>query len=80
MKFESLNNSKYSLTPEKMGQLVGGQKVVKNSPEGTYKLGAGHTVTCCSDVMTFANERDAKYGYIQSVEFYDCDGNLILKA
>lgn len=25
MKFESLNNSKYSLTPEKMGQLVGGK-------------------------------------------------------
>ena len=25
MKLESLNNSKYSLTPEKMGELVGGK-------------------------------------------------------
>ena len=26
MKLESLNNPKYSLTPEKMGQLVGGEQ------------------------------------------------------
>lgn len=34
MKLESLNNSKYSLTPEKMGELVGGSI-------STYTTGGG---------------------------------------
>ena len=36
MKLESLNNPKYSLTPEKMGQLVGGESNQEWSKGGYY--------------------------------------------
>lgn len=60
MKLESLNNPKYSLTPEKMGELVGGAAHVKTSGAnqqtgasadisvsytGTDAQGAGKTVS-----------------------------------
>lgn len=35
MKLETLNNPKYSLTPEKMGQLVGGDRVASQTGGGT---------------------------------------------
>lgn len=39
MKLESLNNSKYSLTPEKMGELVGG-RVYGSATGGSGKYSA----------------------------------------
>jgi len=80
MKLESLNNSKYSLTPEKMGELVGGQKVTTHSAGGTYKFGANNTVTCHHDVITYANETDARRNMAQNVEFYDANGKLLLRT
>ena len=50
MKLESLNSPKYSLSPEKMGQLVGGEKITVRSPGGTYKIsGSGREISCDYD-------------------------------
>lgn len=39
MKLESLNNPKYSLTPEKMGQLVGGEQTCTVTGAGVASQG-----------------------------------------
>jgi hypothetical protein len=39
MKLETLNNSKYSLTPEKMGELVGGERVMSQTGSGNNSQG-----------------------------------------
>lgn len=43
MKLESLNNPKYSLTPEKMGQLVGGDRVASQTGGGTSSQGKAYS-------------------------------------
>lgn len=53
MKLESLNNSKYSLTPEKMGQLVGGERIYV-STSACYIKGVKNS----GDIVSYANERD----------------------
>jgi len=47
MKLESLNNSKYSLTPEKMGKLIGGSVCCEPSNGGNY----GSTTNYSCDVV-----------------------------
>ena len=46
MKLESLKNSKYSLTPEKMGKLVGGEVCCETTGGGTI----GNFANCSCDV------------------------------
>ncbi len=57
MKLESLNNSKYSLTPEKMGKLVGG-RIYGNvtGPSGKYSSDAQVTRTNGDDYRTGKDE------------------------
>lgn len=71
MKLESLNSPKYSLSPEKMGQLVGGEKITVRSPGGTYKIsGSGREISCDYDIVTYANEADKRHNICTNVQFY----------
>lgn len=54
MKLESLNNSKYSLTPEKMGQLVGGEQCCEPSGPGDY----GNQKNCSCDAVIHFDENE----------------------
>ena len=60
MKLESLNNPKYSLTPEKMGELVGGEAHSECSSGGYEYLGytiSADYVTYNEDGEVTTNER-----------------------
>lgn len=59
MKLESLNNSKYSLTPEKMGELVGGEQCCETSNPGDYSNGKFKNCSC--DVILHYDENDPHY-------------------
>ena len=70
-KIESLNSPKYSLTPEKMGELVGGDKITVRSPGGTYRnVGSGVEITCSYDILIYANEADKRHGICSDIEFH----------
>ena len=56
-KLESLNSPKYSLTPEKMGELVGGQQILQSTGRGSLN---GVEVSC--DLVTYANKTDQRHG------------------
>lgn len=73
-KLEALNSPKYSLTPEKMGELVGGEKVYVRSKGGTYKT-PSHTITCNYDVKVYANEADRRHGMCENILFYGDGSN-----
>ena len=68
MKFESLNNSKYSLTPEKMGKLVGGERIYV-STSACYIKGVKNS----GDIASYANQHD-KDNNIESGPLYAFDG------
>lgn len=53
MKLESLNNSKYSLTPEKMGELVGGKQMKVCTGSCTV-----NSTACSCDMYIYANQQD----------------------
>ncbi|MBQ9509341.1 MAG: hypothetical protein IJR53_07995 [Bacteroidales bacterium] len=53
MKLESLNNSKYSLTPEKMGELVGGKQMQVCTGSCTV-----NGTACSCDMYIYANQQD----------------------
>ncbi|MCR4825583.1 MAG: hypothetical protein K5882_01365 [Bacteroidales bacterium] len=42
-KLETLNSPKYSLTPEKMGKLVGGERVATQTSGGTNSQGKAYS-------------------------------------
>ena len=66
-KLETLNNPKYSLTPEKMGKLVGGKQVVVTSGPGSVHYPGSTTVTNYSeDTVTYANESDYQHRIVQN--------------
>lgn len=68
-KLESLNSPKYSLTPEKMGKLVGGEKVYVRSKGGTYKS-VSHEISCNYDIKIYANEADLRHDICENIRFY----------
>lgn len=72
MKLESLNNSKYSLTPKKMGELVGGQKVVEITDGTPIKIaGSGKVISGFSqDVWTYASQSDYNHHTITSDKYF----------
>ena len=69
MKLEALNNSKYSLTPEKMGKLVGGKQILQTTGKGSLN---GIDVSC--DLVSYANETDLRRG-IESGPTYGFSGD-----
>ena len=56
MKLESLNSPKYSLTPEKMGELVGGAVCCTTSGAGNY----GDYSNCSCDVVFHYSGEDVR--------------------
>lgn len=61
-KLEALNSPKYSLTPEKMGKLVGGEQVVEKSAGGSvHYTGSSEVVHYSCDTITYANEEDRRH-------------------
>ena len=67
-KLESLNSPKYSLTPEKMGELVGGQQILQSTGRGSLN---GVEVSC--DLVRYANKTDQRHG-IESGPTYGFSG------
>lgn len=69
MKLESLNNSKYSLTPEKMGQLVGGESIKVTSGRGRIRVG-NNWVEYSSDCEIYANQQDYHNNVMNELRIY----------
>lgn len=64
MKLESLKNGKYSLTPEKMGELVGGKQVVEQTGPGrVHYSGSNYWIIYSCDTITYRNEDDYNHDY-----------------
>ena len=62
MKLESLNNSKYSLTPEKMGELVGGAIRKVCTDGGAYNSQHGWS---SADHLTYYSGTDVHNGIVE---------------
>jgi len=77
MKLESLNNSKYSLTPEKMGELVGGEKVVICTGPGKNHYINGNTIEYSADKVTYANHNDYANNIVESDKLYYGDNDCV---
>lgn len=76
MIIDALNNSRYSLTPEKMGKLVGRDKVYEHSPGGTYRIvGSGTEIKCDYDVVIYASEADRRHRICENIRFYGTGSN-----
>ena len=74
-KLETLNNPKYSLTPEKMGKLVGGKQVVVSTGKGeAHYPGTSVVIHYSCDTLTYANEDDYNHD-ITSHEHWGCEGD-----
>lgn len=81
MKLESLNNSKYSLTPEKMGELVGGEKVIVCSGTGHIKFAAtGEVWTYTADRTVYASQQDYNHHMAQSEQMFAGDNDCAKAA
>ena len=62
MKLESLNNPKYSLTPEKMGELVGGKQVTESTGAGrVHYSGTNYWTNYSCDTLFYSSEDDYRH-------------------
>lgn len=54
-----------------MGKLVGGKQVQERSEGGTYKcVGSGERIYCEYDIVTYANEEDARHKIASHIDWY----------
>ena len=69
-KLDNLNKEKYLLEPQRMGELVGGQKIVKPSEGGKYVVrGSNKVYECSEDRVTYDNLSDFRRGDASDVQF-----------
>ena len=69
-KLENLNKEKFLLEPQKMGELVGGAKIVEQSGAGRFRVKPDKDwIDYSSDTITYNSQSEKDHGYMSGFSY-----------